>query len=356
MTDDARRRLHTLLAGAKILADPATELGRALRSELARSTRLSPEGIELALTECLEISPSAAELDALCVSVAPARRSHVLLSSTVFVAAHRAIALALASSEHVFVRPSRRDPTFARALERATRGRLFHVVDTLAPEAGDELWAYGSDTTLAEIRGSLPTGVRFHAHGSGTGVAVVDASSVQRDTAVALARDIAPFDQRGCLSPRLAIVRGDDAAARSFARLVAEALAELAREVPIGELHAEERAEVLRYRDTLAYSGLLEAAGPGWVGAGATALLAPVGRNLHVTASHSPEILLTPLSRAIAALGVAGPPALSASLAAVLPGARSSRVGQMQRPPLDGPVDRRPALEAENRGAPVRPT
>lgn len=344
MTGDVRRRLDELLAGARMLADPATRLGRALRGELASTTPLSPEGIELALHECLETSPSDAELDALCDAVTPAPRAHVSLSSTVFVAAHRAIALALASSAHVFVRPSRRDPTFARALERATGGRLFRVVDALSPEAGDELWAYGSDATLREIRRALPTGVRFQAHGSGTGVVVVDAASVNRDMAVALARDIAPFDQRGCLSPRLALVRGDERAALAFSRLVAGTLAELAQRIPLGTLDDEERAEVLRYRDTLAYSGQLDAAGPGWVGTGATPMLAPVGRNLHVTATASPETLLAPLAPVVAALGVAGSPELRASLALTFPGARLSELGAMQRPPLDGPVDRRPAL------------
>jgi hypothetical protein len=344
VTDEVHRRLHELLAGARRLADPTTQLGRTLRDDLPSTTRLSPEGIELALSECLETSPSDAELDALCTSVTPAPSAHVSLSSTVFVAAHRAIALALASSARVFVRPSRRDPTFARALERATGGGLFHVVDALSPEAGDELWAYGSDATLAEIRRALPAGVRFQAHGSGAGVVVVDAASVNRDTALALARDIAPFDQRGCLSPRLALVRGDERAALAFSRLVAGALAELAQRVPLGTLDGDERAEVLRYRDTLAYSGQLEAAGPGWVGTGATAMLAPVGRNLHVTATASPETLLSPLARGIAAVGVAGPPELRASLALALPGARLSELGAMQRPPLDGPVDRRPAL------------
>lgn len=349
----AERRLRALLAGARVLADPTSAKGRELRRALPATTRLSAAGIELALRECLELEPSDAELDALCAAVTPARRSHVVLSSTVFVAAHRALALALASSEHVFVRPSRRDPTFVRALERATQGRLFRVVDELAPEAGDELWAYGSDATLAEIRRSLPAGVRFHAHGSGTGVAVVDAAHVNGETAAALARDIAPFDQRGCLSPRLAVVRGSAQQALEFSRLIASALGELEAAIPLGELDADERAEVLRYRDTLAYSGRLEAAGRGWVGSSAAVLLAPIGRNLHVTVTPTPEVLLAPFAPSVAALGVAGPPELLSSLCVALPAARASSLGAMQRPPLDGPVDRRPAFEAaaSNRAA-----
>lgn len=342
----AALRLQALLEGARVLSDPTSALGRELRRELPSSTRLSPQGVELALAECLELAPSSAELGALEAAVTPARRSHVLLSSTVFVAAHRALALALASSDQVLVRPSRRDPVFVRALERATQGRLFVVVDELRPEAGDELWAYGSDATLAEIRRSLPAGVRFHAHGSGIGVAVVDAAHVHRDTALALARDIAPFDQRGCLSPRLALVRGSARDALELARLVAAALSELELRIPLGELDADERADVLRYRDTLAYSGQLEAAGRGWVGTASAPAIAPVGRNLHVTATPAPHNLLAPLARGVAALGISGPPELAARLAAALPAARASGLGSMQRPALDGPVDRRPAFEA----------
>jgi hypothetical protein len=263
----------------------------------------------------------------------------------VFVAAHRALALALASSPDVSVRPSRREPIFLRLLERAT-GELFRVVELLEPKAGEELWAYGSDATLASIRAALPTGVRLHAHGTGVGVAVIDREHVTRDMASALARDIVPFDQRGCLSPRLALVCGAQDAASEFSSLLAAALDEQQRSVPLGELDPDELAAVARFRDTLAYAGRVIPAGRGWVSTSAVPLFAPVGRNMHVMATAKPLEVLRPVARSVAALGVAGTPALIASLCQGLPGARPSQLGAMQRPAFDGPVDQRPARKS----------
>jgi hypothetical protein len=345
VTSGARDRLSALLDGARRLADPNTELGKELRQTLPQTTRLSPAGIELALRECLELEPSEAELAALCASVRPSPRVHVSLSSTVFVAAHRAVALALASSPDVCVRPSRRDPTFLRLLERAT-GSLFRVVETLVPRSGEELWAYGSDATLAALRKTLPAGVRLHAHGSGVGAAVVSEDCVNRDTAAALSRDMVPFDQRGCLSPRVALVGGGEDAALEFSSLLAVALDEQERSVPLGDLDHDELAAVVRFRDTLAYAGRVLPAGRGWVGTSSASLFAPVGRNMHVIATVEPVEVLGLFAGSIAALGVAGPPALHRSLAHALPGARSSPLGAMQRPPFDGPVDQRPARSA----------
>jgi hypothetical protein len=340
VTSGARDRLSALLDGARKLADPNTELGTELRRTLPNTTRLSLAGIELALRECLELSPSESELAALCASVSPSPRVHVSLSSTVFVGAHRALALALASSPHVFARPSRRDPTFLRLLQRAT-GALFDVVEVLEPSAGEALWAYGSDATLAAIRETLPAGVRLYAHGSGVGVAIVAEEHVNRDTASALARDIVPFDQRGCLSPRLALVCGGEDAALEFSHLLAAALDEQERGIPLGELDADERAAIVRFRDTLAYAGRVTPAGKGWVSTGTVPLLAPVGRNMHVMATATPLDVLGPLAPGIAALGVAGAPALRESLSQGLTGARASPLGVMQRPAFDGPVDQR---------------
>ena len=51
--------------------------------------------------------------------------------------------------------------------------------------------------------------------------------------------------------------------------------------------------------------------------------------------------LLAPLANSIAAIGIAAPPELERRLREVLPLARMSALGHMQRPPFDGPVDRR---------------
>jgi hypothetical protein len=325
------------------LADPQDALGRRARELLPASTGLSPEGIELALTRCLETQPFDEELTALASGVPLAPRAHVLLASNVFTAAHRAIALALAQSPRVDVRTSRREPEMAELLREASGG-AFRVVEELAPSPGDHVWAYGSDETLALLRGELPAGVVYHAHGHGFGIAVVDAELELAAAARALADDVVPFDQRGCLSPRVAFVLGSAGATREFAGALARALAELGHDVPRGPLGPEETADVVRYRDTMLYAAEVLPAGKGQIGldvVGTHVLIPPVGRNVHVVRTEELGAALGELSASIAAVGISGPEELHRQLATLLPKARISRLGLMQRPRFDGPVDLR---------------
>ena len=68
------------------------------------------------------------------------------------------------------------------------------------------MFAYGSDETLEVIAEKLAPGVLMHRHGSGFSAVVVDGRHATRAVAERLALDIALFDQRGCLSPRVALV------------------------------------------------------------------------------------------------------------------------------------------------------
>ncbi len=340
-------RVRRLLEAARRIADPQDVFGKRARQELPKSTGLSPEGVELALRHCLEVDATDAELEALVASVVPATRSHVLLAANVFVAPLRAIALALAQAPRVEVRASRREPVMAGLLVEASRG-AFRLTEELAPSPGDHVWAYGSDETLSALRGELPAGVVLHGHGSGFGVAVVQShGSDLSEAARALALDVTLFDQRGCLSPRVALVVADEEDVRLFARELASGLSQLHHDVPRGNLGPEEAADVTRYRDTMTYAGELFPAGKGVVGldVGGSVLLAPVGRNVHVACVQDVEPALSALGAAVAAVGVAGP--VSALTERVLPGARLSELGKMQTPRLDGPVDRRPASLGE---------
>jgi hypothetical protein len=341
--NDGLSRVRALVAAAARLADAETELGRRARAELVRSTGLSAEGVDWALCECLETAPSEAELAALVGSVTPAPAVHVVLPANVFVAAHRAIALGLAASPRVCVRPSRREPHCARLLADATSG-AFELVTELSSAPGDHVWAYGSDESLGAVRALLPAGVTLHAQGPGFGLAIVDAEYVSARAAEALARDVAPFDQRGCLSPRLALILGDAANTRRFAALFAQAQASLAERIPLGRLDDAERADIVRFRDTGLYAGALEPAGPGWVFVAGSArpALAPVGRNLHLSPANDLADSLTALGpERITAVGVAGGSELFETIQRLLPEARVSELGRMQRPAFDGPADRR---------------
>jgi hypothetical protein len=350
VTSDAERRIRRLVEAARRVADPFDPLGREARSVLPPCTGLSEEGVELALGRCLETSPSDAEISALCASVQPSPHAHVLLSANVFVAAHRAIALGLASSEVVSVRPSRREPEMTRLLAAGAEG-LFRVEGDLTPRAGDHLWAYGEDATLRVVESGLPEGVVFHGHGSGLGVAVVDTDTPDehlRRMALAMADDVIAFDQRGCMSLRVVLALGDEERVRGLGRELALALAEGEKRVPRGVVETTEAANAARYRDTLRFAGELLPAGSGWVGIASSesVVVPPVGRHVHVAFAADLERSARPLLGLVAALGIDGSEELGTRARRVFPGARASVLGAMQRPPFDGPVDLRGAVHA----------
>lgn len=351
--EQRRARVRQLIAAAKRIADADDPFGVRARERLTEATSLSAEGVELGLSSCLEVAPRSDEVRALCESVASADRCHVLLASNVFVAAHRAIALALASSSRVEVRPSRRDPVLTELLHEASRG-AFRIVDDLTPAPGDHVWAYGSDETLASLRGELPAGVVLHGHGAGYGVVVVGLDDGHaeplRELARRIARDTIVFDQLGCLSPRVVFALGSAERVEELGRALADELTRAEGQVPRGALDESELGELIRYRDTMAYAAQVLPAGKGWVGVdseGHRVLVPPPTRSLHVVRVDELDGLLGQLRPAITTASVAGSDALLHSVRELLPRARLCAPGHMQRPPFDGPVDRRGDPEGE---------
>ena len=346
---DARSRVEALVRAARRLADPADELGALARATLPLATGLSPEGVVLGLEHHLETSPSPAEIDSLLRSVSPARRAHVILSAGVFVGAHRAIALALAAAEAVYVKPSRRETEMARLLSLAAPGS-FTVVDAIDARPSDVVFAYGTDESLSAIRASLGPSVVFHGHGPGIGIAFVDLSSSSGpeiyEACALISDDVVPFDQRGCLSPRIVFVAGSEPQVRHFGEALAERLGAREREIPRGCILAEEAAEAVRYRDTMTFAGAVFAAGSAWVGVdlrGELSVVPPPGRNVHVARSTDIRASISPIAHSVTVAGIFGGESFTARVAETLPRARRCRLGVMQRPPFDGPVDLRQA-------------
>jgi hypothetical protein len=343
--DSPEERVLRLVGAARRIADPADPLGREARAVLPASTGLSPAGVVLALEQCLEIEPPRADIAALIASVGKAPRAHVLLSANVFVAAHRAIALALAASGEVFVRPSRREPEMVRLLARGAP-ELFRVVDELEPSHGDHVYAYGSDETIAIVRRNLGSDVTIHAHGTGVGVAVVDVLDRPDFARVAdaLVEDVVLFDQRGCLSPRTVFVLGGEAGARTLANELGKSLERAELRIPRGRLDADEAARAVRYRDTMHYAGELVRGGVGFVGldvVSSAVVVPPVGRHVHVMATRDLERSVAPMKGLVVTVATLGSKGLEERCLSCFPGARKSLIGRMQRPPFDGPVDRR---------------
>ncbi len=336
--EERTRSVRRLLAAARSVVD-----GRAkLVPELVQTTGLSPEGVSLALTHHLELAASDEELGALVKSAGEAEAVHVVLSANVFVAALRAIAIARAASVDVRVSPSSREPAFARALVEAAGDPAITLTTSLASslERG-EIHVYGRDETIAAVRASARPGVIVRGHGAGMGVACVLVEDTLEDAARLLAEDVAAFDQRGCLSPRVVFVVGEESRGRAFAECVHHALTAQEALIPRGIVSAAERAEAVRYADAVAFAGTLLRGAAHAVGLASSLAIPPPGRHVHIVcAATLLEIrpMLAPVASKIVALGISDP---SCADELGLAHARVSPLGKMQHPPLDGPVDLR---------------
>jgi hypothetical protein len=337
---DVRR----LIASANAVYEDRERIAPAI----ADATGLTREGVEFGF-RYLERSSSEGDLRTLVDGAGHAQRVHVVLSANVFVAPLRALALARAAAAVVTIRPSPRDPTLTRALvERATDGSITIVDERdVAAIETDQVHVYGNDETVDAVRARVRPSCVVRAHGAGMGVAFITRAADAGAAAKALAPDVVAFDQRGCLSPRIVVVEGDDAYAESVATALHVELESWSKQVPRGALLPDESAAARRWFDTLSFAGRV------WRGAqhvvalaplGAPLMLPPPGRHVHVAAFASLQeaaAWLAPATRFVVAVGTDDPARVAPF---VPPQARLSPLGRMQCPPLDGPVDRRGAL------------
>jgi len=339
----ARGRVRRLLDAAAEVASDA-----ALVEPLCESTGLSAEGVRLALSRHLETDAGEAEVAALVAGAAPSPHVHVILSANVFTAPLRALAVACAASPSVSVRPSRRDPVFTRALLRAAPGvgvTLVEHADVGAVAVGD-VHVYGRDETIAQVRAAARPGVTVRAHGAGLGVAWVGHAADLEGAASALADDVVVFDQRGCLSPRVAFVQGDEERGVRFVAALGAWLSELGRTVPRGRLDPDERRAAARYAEAMTFAGRVVRGADHLVALGPTGgplIVPPPGRHVHVLVVRDVEearAVLGPVLRLVVAVG-SDDTAAATHLVADATRGRFSALGRMQRPPFDGPVDLR---------------
>lgn len=333
-----------IVAVERLLAAARMIRARGATEALVASTGLSTEGVALALERCLETSAEPAELAAFVARAIPAPAVAVVLASNVFVGALRAIAFARASAPRVIVRPSHRDPELARLLV-ATAGDPGITLDEsfdVAELAEGEVHVYGRDQTIAALKAKARAGVIMRGHGSGMGIAWVSGADLE-GAARSIADDVVVLDQRGCLSPRVVLVAGARSRGEAFVRSLHEALGLLGRRVPRGALSAEETAASRRYTDTLIVSGDALVGDAHVVGLGprgAPLVLPPTHRHVHVACVadvREAEPLVAPWRAAITIVGT-DDPTVAARLA---PRARLAKLGAMQTPPFDGPVDLR---------------
>jgi Acyl-CoA reductase (LuxC) len=268
----------------------------------------------------------------------------------------------------VLVKTASRDPVTAALVARsigeidAELGRCVEVLDVRRERAADleAFWqadcvvASGSDETLARIASRVRPPKRLVAHGHRVSVALLGGDATRGEplerAADALARDIALWDQLGCLSPiALYVVGGDAEAPARAAAALARALAQAASRWPRGRVDPdaavafaqEHAATALR----AAASGAVQVhagAELAWVvvcEADAAPRTAPLHRfvRVHPVADTSAlAAALTPLARHLAAVGMAGfaAPEPLVRLLGSLGASRVCPLGEMQAPPL----------------------
>ncbi len=131
-------------------------------------------------------------------------------------------------------------------------GGTVPVEEALFAEA-DCVTATGTDETLAAIRQRLPQHVRFLGHGHRISFGYLTRDSLTHAQARLLAqqaaRDVAAWDQQGCLSPHLFYVEKDGpVSAERFAELLAKELENHEQLAPRGPLDVSSTASIATRR------------------------------------------------------------------------------------------------------------
>jgi hypothetical protein len=241
------------------LLDPESDERRALLSALVDSSRLSPEGV----TEALEVVLGGAGTEVaarLAAALPPARArgvAGIVLAANVPALAVQTVLPALLLGRPLLLRSSAREPLFAPALLAALArrepalGEAFGALtwphdDALATAAAfgeaERVLAYGGAGALA---GLAWLGERLVGLGPKASVAFVAGRFDEEAEGRRLAKDVALFDQRGCLSVQSVWVEGD---ARAFAEALAWGLAHESRRLPPGPVEPETAALVQQIR------------------------------------------------------------------------------------------------------------
>ncbi len=348
---------------------------RRLERELPETTGFSAatvrEGLTLALTEF-----SAAALEALVERELGALgkgrlasgfdATAVVLGGGVPTPTLLALATPLLLGSPVLVRSSSHDPVTARVFASALAAEAPALAESLElvsfPSDDDAalgellaapcVVAFGSDETMAALGARLGPTQRFVRHGHRLSVAVLGRAAQSGpalgEAAAALARDVALWDQQGCLSPVALYVLGVERVPDALLTALVSAFEEAAQRWPRGRVSLQASARSVAERDT---AELRAAAGADVrIRAGRDFTLvaepnaefrgSPLYRFLRVHPVASAEQLLEALATLgphLAAVGVAGVgaelDALGPELAA-LGAARVCSLGTLQCPPL----------------------
>jgi Acyl-CoA reductase (LuxC) len=217
----------------------------------------------------------------------------------------------------------------------------------------DLVAAYGDDATIESLRRSNAIGFGSRVSGAVVALDAFESSRIER-VAELLARDVAFFEQLGCLSPhQVFAISSDDNAARNFAARIATALEHLGESMPPARIPARDAVELRGVRERARWRAiggelieLFEGRGLEWTviferrpDVSELFKISPGFRTLNVTAVRDVLEFLDCIGRVaerIEAMAVAGDE--SGTISRALAAMRIPYVcapGEMQSPPLD---------------------
>ncbi len=279
----------------------------------------------------------------------------------------------------VLVRSGSRDPVSARLLKaslEAVDEMLARCIEIVGFASHDEaslrrflasecVVASGSDQTIGALRSAMGAG-RLVAYGHKLSVAAFGRGAFEGAAADAacdaLARDVALWNQGGCLSPiALYCVGGDAAVAEALGERLSHALETLEQVWPRGEVDPRIGADIAAERAEAELRAAASGSGRVFASTGTTHTVvvepepalrrSPLWRFIRVHAL--PDVLalrevLAPHARHVSCAALAGfageEEALAIELFTSLGASRLCRPGRMQAPPISWRHDGRPIL------------
>ncbi len=279
---------ETLLAAwgdtVEAFLDPESRERRAIEAELVELTGLSPAGLRAGLAAVLGgvlRMPHAEVLFARAASMRGGSSDEARTPALAVLAGNlpglavQPLLPALALRRPLLLKSASAEPLFAPAFVNALVTRVPALADAIAAvtwPGGDEeleapvlaavgkVLAYGDRASITDLQRRAPGKVVDY--GPKLSFAVISADADLESAAAGIARDVALFDQRGCLSVQAAFVEGDDARARDFATALAAALASIAIELPPGRIDAPHASLVQQLRGEAELRGALPTRSP----------------------------------------------------------------------------------------------
>jgi hypothetical protein len=186
-----------------------------------------------------------------------------------------------------WLRPAGREPLFAAALAAQLRDVAPELVSTFAVlwwphgaeteaavlAAAEVVTAQGDDASVAALRARTPavsSGARFCGYGDRWSVALLSRDALTPANAAGVARDVALFDQQGCLSPSL-ILAEECAALEEWCAALGRGLAAEERQQPRGPRSDVEQAGLRLWRESMRLGIALGTVRGFWESQGSTA-------------------------------------------------------------------------------------